>query len=100
MKKKKWVYSCLAILLVLVISGIGYRTYFSVTRIALVNFPGFTVEKFVRSNNNPWIKISPTSLADPSAIKNSDFAFVWMHGNNMSKQQANRLNKIKEEGVP
>lgn len=55
-KKKILIASSIA-LLVIVIASFAYSNFLSPTRIATFNYPDFSVEKFIRSNNNPFVKI-------------------------------------------
>ena len=61
-----------------------YCRFASVTRVATLNFPDFTVEKFIRSNDNPFIKINPIGLDEAEKIAKYDFVLVRIHGSSLN----------------
>ncbi len=89
------------LLLILIIGGgfLFYQKNISPTRIALVSFPDFMVEKMERSNNNPWVKLSSISLDDLHKIEKYDLVIVRGHGVNIQPEQLARFREASEKGV-
>ncbi len=99
MYKKKYALLGTVILLFLIIAWL-YWHYVSTTKIATLNFPDFTVEKFIRSNNNPFIRIESVSLDEADKIDNYDMVLVRVHGSSMNKTHLDAIEKAISEGVP
>lgn len=100
MSRKKIYILTAAIILPLLIITLGYIRYASVTRIATLNFPDFTVEKLIRSNNNPFVKIEIADMAEPDKIVNYDMVLVRVHGDSMDKSHSDAIEKAIAAGVP
>lgn len=78
--------------------AVFYRKYLSVTDIAAFNFPDFTVEKFIRSNNNPFVKITPVSLDDTGTLSSYDVILVRIHGSSLTAEHFDAIRKAAEKG--
>ena len=87
-------------LLILVLFSLLYMRYASVTHIATLNFPDFTVEKFIRSNDNPFVHIESIPLDEPEKIANYDMVLVRIHGNSMNTRHLKAIESAIQKGVP
>ena len=76
MNRKKLLYIIGGVAAAVAILAMLYCRFASVTRVATLNFPDFTVEKFIRSNDNPFIKINPIGLDEAEKIAKYDFVLV------------------------
>ena len=72
MNRKKLLYIIGGVAAAVAILAMLYCRFASVTRVATLNFPDFTVEKFIRSNDNPFIKINPIGLDEAEKIAKYD----------------------------
>lgn len=101
MIKNKKLYIIVVIALVLLTTSVLlYQRYVSPTRIATLNFPDFTVEKFIRSNNNPFISIKSIGLESANKIKDYDMVLVRVHGNSMDATHLQAIEDAITAGVP
>ena len=78
---------------------VGYQKYASPTKIATLNFPDFTVEKFVRSNNNSFVNIERVNLDEVDKIFNYDMVLVRVHGNTMDHTHLEAIRKAITKGI-
>ena len=98
MKQKK-----ITAAIILVVVGVllfGYLKYVSPTRIATLNFPDFTVEKLIRSNDNSFVKIESVDLDDAEDIAGYDMVLVRIHGASMNKTHLDAIHHAIKKGVP
>ena len=100
MKKKKLLYTIGSIVAAAAVIALLYCRYASVTRIATLNFPDFTVEKFIRSNDNSFIKIKPIGLDEADKIAKYDIVLVRIHGSSLDGTHLNAIKKAIAKGVP
>lgn len=77
-----------------------YLGYGSTTRIATLNFPDFTVEKFIRSNNNSFVEIQSVTLDEVERIKDYDMVLVRVHGSSMDSRHLEAIESAIRAGVP
>lgn len=89
---------CMAAILIAALICV-YNAFMSRTKIATLNFPDFTVEKFIRSNQNPFIKIESVALDEVDKISDYDIVLVRVHGNSMDKQHLDAIKKAMAKGV-
>ncbi len=99
MNKQKTISIAIAALCLLAAGLWAYGKYLSPTRIATLNYPGFMVEKLLRSNNNSHIKIEAVELDKPEKIKNYDMVLVRVHGSSMNQTHSDAIKKAIEKGV-
>lgn len=100
MRRKSTLYLGIIALALIGTLTLCYQSFFSTTKIALVNFPDFTIEKFIRANQNPWIELVPTRSTEMSKIKSCDMALIRVHGDNLSHQEAKALEEAMNDGLP
>lgn len=86
--------------LVLCAAGVLYNCFFSRTVIATLNFPDFTVEKLIRSNDNPFVKIEAVGLDEVDDISDYDMVLVRIHGSSLNKTHLDAIRKAIAKGVP
>jgi cobaltochelatase CobN len=98
--RKKTIYILIAAAVIIFIVWFSYSRYISPTRIATLNFPDFTVEKFIRSNNNPFVKIKSIDLGKASDISKYDMVLVRIHGSSMDKTHLDAIRKAIGKNVP
>ncbi len=99
MKKKTFLYSAL-IVIVLTITFVLYNTQVSKTRVATVNFPDFSVEKMIRSNNNNFVKIESVDLENLDKLKNYDMILVRIHGSSLNATHFQAIENAINKGIP
>lgn len=97
---KKNIYILMIIVLALVVSLTVYNKYISKTTIASLNFPDFTIEKFIRSNDNPWVKIKKIDIDELDAIDDCDMLLVKIHGSSLTKQHLKAIKQAIKKGIP
>ncbi len=98
--KNRQKYSIIAISVILVIGVVFmFNRFGGATRIATLNFPDFTVEKLIRSNNNRFIKIESVDLADAPRIRKYDMVLVRVHGSSLDKSHLEAIRTAIERGV-
>lgn len=95
--KKTYIIAVGALLLVL---ALLYVRYASPTKIAALNFPDFTVEKFIRSNNNPFVSIERVGLDKADKIARYDMVLVRVHGSSMDNRHLTAIENAIKAGVP
>ncbi|MEG0455971.1 MAG: hypothetical protein RR559_11610, partial [Bacteroides sp.] len=86
-------------LLVLVVLSLLYMRYASATRIATLNFPDFTVEKLIRSNDNSFVQIESVSIDEPEKIADYDMVLVRVHGSSMDARHLAAIEAAIKKGV-
>ena len=77
----------------------AYSTYVSPTRIAVVSFPGFMIEKMERANTNSWVRIEHLELEDLDKLDTYPFALIRGHGIRISAEQLDRIRNASEKGT-
>lgn len=78
-----------------------YGRYASVTRVTVMNFPDFTVEKFIRANDNPFVRIRSVSTDEPEKILcRSDMVLVRIHGTSLDRRHLDAIRKAIAKGIP
>lgn len=87
-------------LIMVIVCVLFYLYYGSRTRIATLNFPDFTVEKFIRSNNNSFVKIESVGLDDVEQIMDYDMVLVRVHGSSMDSRHLQAIERAIQAGVP
>ena len=97
--KQLIVWSCAAVALLAVLLWC-YGRWMAPTRIATLNFPDFTVEKLIRSNDNPHIRIRAVALDRAERIASYDMVLVRIHGNSLDKSHFDAIRRAIAKGVP
>lgn len=87
-------------LIVLAALTVLYLRYASTTRIATLNFPDFTVEKLIRSNDNPFVLIESVPLDEAQRIADYDMVLVRVHGSSMNGDHLAAIEAAIKAGVP
>ena len=100
MNRKKLLYIIGGVAAAVAILAMLYCRFASVTRVATLNFPDFTVEKFIRSNDNPFIKINPIGLDEAEKIAKYDIVLVRIHGSSLNGTHLQAIQKAIAKGVP
>ena len=98
MKRRNLLY--VGTFIILSIIMLLYSNWVSPTRIATLNYPDFSVEKFIRSNNNSMVKIESVPLDRPEKIKGYDMVLVRVHGASMDSLHLNAIEEAIAKGVP
>ncbi len=101
MKKPFIKYTIAFLILTILMGGIWmvYNKYISVTKIAVVSFPGFTVEKMMRSNTSNWVKIETLDLEELNKIERYPLALIRGHGIRISGEQLDQIRNATQKGV-
>ncbi len=100
MKNRKLIYIASTLIVLFGIVVWGYLKYASRTVVATLNFPDFTVEKLIRSNNNPFVKIVSIDLDKAETIAEYDMVLVRVHGSSMNKNHLESIKHAIAKGVP
>ncbi len=100
MNRKKLLYIIGGVAAAVAILAMLYCRFASVTRVATLNFPDFTVEKFIRSNDNPFIKINPIGLDEAEKIAKYDFVLVRIHGSSLNGTHLQAIKRRLPKGYP
>lgn len=87
-----------AICLIIGLAFFLYKTYLAPTRIAIVSFPDFMLEKMERSNNNKFVSLDYVDLDELKGIDKYKLILVRGHGVHISKEQLDQLRKASEKG--
>jgi cobaltochelatase CobN len=96
MKKRILITAGVAILLIL--ATFAYKSYMAPTKIAVVSFPDFMLEKMERSNNNSWVKLKSVGLEELDNIDQYPLVLLRGHGIRISPEQLEQLRKASEKG--
>ena len=97
--RKQIIFLTLVVAIVFAV-GTFYNTKVSTTNIATLNFPDFTVEKFIRSNDNPFVNIETVPLNDVEDILDYDMIMVRIHGASMTSRHSDAIKKAIQKGIP
>lgn len=100
MMKKKNIIAIFSVAIVIVALLAVYSTTMSPTRVAMLNFPDFTVEKMIRSCDNNFIRIGSVPLEDVDDIEDYDFVLVRIHGSSLTGTHLEAIKKAISKGVP
>ncbi|MDE7356199.1 MAG: cobaltochelatase subunit CobN [Rikenellaceae bacterium] len=93
---------CVAAAIVLVLAAAlaaVYVTEVAPTRVAMLNFPDFTVEKMIRSNDNRFIRIESVPLDRCRDIEGYDLVLVRVHGTSLTAEHLTSIERAIERGV-
>lgn len=96
--KRVIIYICIAAAMVVALSC-GYGAFLSRTKIATLNFPDFTVEKLIRSNNNPLVSIESVPLDEAEKMAGYDVVLVRVHGSSMDARHLEAIKNAIAKGV-
>ncbi len=99
MIKRRYIF-CTAAVIVLAIAALLYHSLVSPTKIGTLNFADFSVEKFIRSNNNPFVKIESIPLEEVNKLDNYDMLLVRVHGSSMNATHLAAIEKAIAKGTP
>lgn len=88
-----------AVAAVVVLLVLCYVRWMAPTRIATLNFPDFSVEKMIRSNDNRWVRIEPVDLDDPGRLGRYDVVLVRVHGSSMDASHLAAIRRAMEKGA-
>ena len=100
MMKKKNIIAIFSVAIVIVALLAVYFTTMSPTRVAMLNFPDFTVEKMIRSCDNNFIRIGSVPLEDVDDIEDYDFVLVRIHGSSLTGTHLEAIKKAISKRVP
>jgi cobaltochelatase CobN len=98
MKMKKRLLIAVSAGLFLILAIFIYNKYIAPTRIAIISFPDFMLEKMERSNNNNWVKLSNVSLDELDKINKYGLILVRGHGVRISPEQLDKLREASPKG--
>lgn len=99
MKNRKRILIAVAAVVLLVVLAVIYRVTASVTRVAMLNFPDFTVEKMIRSNDNGFITVENVPLEEAERISDYDFVLVRIHGSSLTAEHLAAIENAISKGV-
>ncbi len=96
---KKRFLTTVSICFLIIILFFLYKSNIAPTKIAVVSFPDFTMEKMERSNDNKWIKLQNIELGELDKIHKYDLVLVRGHGVRISPEQLDLLRKASAKGT-
>lgn len=99
MFRSKKVIGVVAVCVFLLTCWLLYSKLMSPTKIAVVSFPGFTVEKMMRANTSKWIKIEPLELEDLNKLSRYPLGLIRGHGVHISPEQLDQIREASEQGT-
>ena len=100
MKMRKKIFLAIAALILLVAGGIVWHTWFSVTRIAFVNYQTITLSRIAKANDNSFIKIKDVSTEELSELGHYDAVCIEAMGLRLTMEQREEIEKARKKGVP
>ncbi|MBO8093817.1 MAG: cobaltochelatase subunit CobN [Prosthecochloris sp.] len=77
----------------------AYSAYVSPTKVAIISFPGFMVEKMQRANANSWVHIEQLDLEELDKLQNYPFALIRGHGVRISPEQLDLVREASGKGT-
>jgi len=96
--KKKIIVGIAIVALASIIIG-GYTKYIAPTKIAVVSFPGFTVEKMMRANASKWVEIEQLDIEALNRLSGYSLALIRGHGVRISPEQFDIIREAGRKGV-
>lgn len=99
MKKKQIIIACCAAALIL-IGVFVWRSCFSATKIAFVNFQTINLGSISKANDNSFIKLRDISLDDLDQLTGYDMVFVNGMGLRVVEEQRAQIQRAADKGVP
>ncbi len=97
--RKKIVF-CTVAVMVLAVTALLYNSFVSTTRIGTLNFADFSVEKFIRSNNNSFVEIESIPLDEVGSLSDYDMVLVRVHGSSMNAEHLAAIQEAIAAGTP
>ncbi|MGE4433967.1 MAG: cobaltochelatase subunit CobN [Bacteroidales bacterium] len=97
---RTWIYRLAIGLPICLFLWVAYAHFVAPTRIVTVNFPDFTVEKFIRSNNNAFVTIESIPMDRLHRLKKADMVLIRVHGNAFDKNHLAEIKKAIDAGIP
>ncbi len=88
-----------AVAAAVVVLVLCYVRWMAPTRVATLNFPDFSVEKMIRSNDNRWVRIEPVDLDDPERLGRYDVVLVRVHGSLLDASHLAAVRSAMEKGA-
>ncbi len=98
--RKKLNIFCVVAVIVVAITAMLYDKLASTTHIGTLNFPDFSVEKFIRSNNNSFIEIESIPLDRIDKLDNYDMLLVRVHGASLNASHLAAIEQAIADGIP
>ena len=99
MKKKQIIIACCAAALIL-IGVFVWRSCFSATKIAFVNFQTINLGSISKANDNSFIKLREVSVDDLDQLTGYDMVFVNGMGLRVVEEQRAQIQRAADKGVP
>lgn len=78
---------------------IAYNEIVAPTKIALISFPDFIIERMQQSNSNDWIQLDKISLENLSVIDTYPLVLVHGPGVRMNRKQQEIIRKAADNGT-
>ena len=100
MEMRKKIFLAITALILLVAGGIVWHTWFSVTRIAFVNYQTITLSRIAKANDNSFIKIKDVSTEELSELGHYDAVCIEAMGLRLTMEQREEIEKARKKGVP
>lgn len=76
-----------------------YNSKMATTKVAMVAYPDFLLQKFENSNDNKWVDIESLPLDDLRKLKDYKFVLVRAHGIRISPEQLELIKSAQEYGT-
>ena len=99
MKKKQIITACCVAAAILV-GVFVWRTCFSATKIAFVNFQTINLGNISKANDNSFVKLREVSTDHLDELTNYDMVFVNGMGLRIVEEQRQLIQRAADKGVP
>lgn len=99
--KRRWIRGLAALGFAAIVGGgwFGYDRLVSPTRIALVDYPGFTAARIIKEVPNRWIDIEVLTLAQLDRAQGADLIVIFGRGLSLTEGEQARLRGFAQEGA-
>lgn len=100
MTRKKIILASVAVVILITVAIVAWRSMASSTKIAFVNYQPITLGEIGKANDNSFIKIENLDVEDLENASKFDMVFVNGMGLRITEEQRESLSKAAESGTP
>ncbi|RAJ80190.1 CobN/magnesium chelatase [Chitinophaga dinghuensis] len=84
---------------IFIFAFVYYQQHIAATRIALINYPSFTVARMQKANDSRWVKLQSVAISDLSSVSGYDVALVFGRGLHLTALQSEQMRKAGRKGL-
>lgn len=99
-RTKKKVYLYVGLLLLIGCLTVGWNLWFSITKVAFINYQAITLGEISKANDNSFVRICELDVEDLDRIGSFDMVFINGMGLHITEEQRTKIQQAAEEGVP